>query len=198
MNQSNDIVLLDYEFSNGKKKLMMVLTFFKDVPKIDIREYYYDEPEKDYKHTKKGVQLDAQKSEALRAALEQNSIVIAQHLISENLENWLHQVRRIETKADFFSNYEFYKTISFGDTEEIIFNINHPIGKKIMQLSKEIEANKNETAAELLEILKVLLICFNQTNSQFEDNAKVIVSDYVQDQMQIWSSLLKRIRTFDK
>ena len=72
MNHINEYALLDFDFSNGKKKLKVVLTYFNDVPKIDIREYYRDEDDGTFKHTKKGVQLDPKKAEALRAALEQN------------------------------------------------------------------------------------------------------------------------------
>ena len=196
MKQNNEYTLLDYEFANGRKKLMVVLTYFNDLPKIDIREYYFDENEKVFKHTKKGVQLDTQKAEALRAALEQNSSIIDQHLISEQLENWVHQIRKIETSADFFSNYEFFKTKSAGGIEEIIFNSNHPIGKKINEFEIKIKENTSDKqmSSELLNIIKLLLISYNQSLSQFDEAAKVNVADFIQDHNQTWSSLLKRIK----
>jgi hypothetical protein len=199
MKLNNEYTLLDYEFANGRKKLKVVLTYFNDLPKIDIREYYFDESDSTFKHSKKGIQLDAQKAEALKAALEQNTSIIDQHLLSDQLESWVHQIRKIETSSDFFSNYEFYKTKSSGGIEEIIFNSNHPFGKKLNELDNQIKENKNEINApkQLMEILKVLLISYNQAISQFDDNAKVTVSDFIQDHNQTWSSLLKRIKIVD-
>ena len=196
MNQNNEYTLLDFDFSNGKKKLKVVLTYFNDAPKIDIREYYLDEDEGTFKHSKKGVQLDSKKAEALRAALEQNAKIIDQHLISDDLDKWANKIRKIETSADFFSHFEFYKTVSTGTTEEIIFNSNHPFGRQILSLQSKIENDEN--AEELMSLIKCLLLSYNHSISQFDEMAKTTVGDFVQDQNQIWSSLLKRITTTTK
>ena len=84
MNKEKEYTLLDYEFSNGEKKLRVDLTYFKDIPKVDISEYYLDKIDSDYKPTKKGIQLDIQKSEALRIALEENAKIIDQHLLNNS------------------------------------------------------------------------------------------------------------------
>lgn len=196
MKQNNEYVLLDYEFSDGKKKLKVVLTYFNDLPKVDIREYYFDDKDNTFKHSKKGIQLDALKAEALRVALEKNSSIIDHHLINSSLESWVHQIRKIETKADFFSNYEFYKTKSIGAEEEIIFNMNHPFGNKINEIEVSLKENKSSLLVcnQLLTMIKSLLITYNQSLSQFDENAKVTVSDFLQDHNQTWSSLLKRIK----
>jgi len=191
MNQNSEYTLLDFDFSNGRKKLKMVLTYFNDVPKIDIREYYLDADDGTFKHTKKGVQLDPKKAEALRAALEQNAKIIDQHLISDDLDKWASKIKMIETSADFFSHFEFFKTVSTGTKEEIIFNSNHPFGSKILNLEGKIKNDEN--AVELMSLIKCLLISYNHSLSQFDELAKVTVGDFVQDQNQTWSSLLKRI-----
>jgi hypothetical protein len=191
MNQNSEYTLLDFDFANGKKKLKLVLTYFIDVPKIDIREYYLDEVDGIFKHTKKGVQLDPKKAEALRAALEQNANIIDQHLISGDLDKWANKIKKIETSADFFSNFEFFKTVSTATKDEIIFNSNHPFGRKVLALESKIKNDEN--AVELMSIIKCLLISYNHSLSQFDELAKTTVGDFVQDQNQTWSSLLKRI-----
>jgi hypothetical protein len=191
MNQNNEYTLLDFDISVRKKKLKMVLTYFNDVPKIDIREYYLDEEDGKFKHTKKGVQLDPQQAEALRAALEQNAKIIDQHLLNEDLDKWASKIKTIETSADFFSHFEFFKTLSSGKKEEIIFNTNHPFGRKIMSLEAKIKNEEN--AMELMILLKELLITYNHSLSQFDELTKTTVGDFVQDQIQTWSTLLKRI-----
>ena len=196
MNQVNEYTLLDYDFSNGRKKLKLVLTYYNDIPKIDIREYYLDEEDGKFKHTKKGVQLDQKKAEALRAALEQNSHIIDKHLLSEDLEKWATNIKTIETSADFFSDFEFFKTVSSGSKEEIIFNINHPFGKRVLNLESKI--NSDENAKELMTLLKELLISYNHSLSQFHEMTKTTVGDFVQDQNQTWSTLLKRITVTKK
>jgi hypothetical protein len=190
MKQLNDFILLDFEFSNGKKKLKLVLTYFNNVPKIDIREYYLDE-DGQFKPTKKGVQLDPEKAEALRAALEQNAEIIDRHLLSEDLENWVENFKKIESSADYFSSFEFFKTMSFGDKEMIIFNSNHPLGRKLIALESKIQNDQN--ASELLYLLKVVLLTYNNSLNQFDENSKMIVGDFVQDQNLTWSTLLKRL-----
>ena len=191
MSQNNDYTLLDYNYPNGKSKLKVVLTYFKEVPKIDIREYYFDETENDFKHTKKGVQLDIKKAEALRAALEQNTKIIDKHLLSEDLEIWAKDIKKIESSADFFSDFEFFKSKSFGSKEEIIFNSNHSFGKKVMALEKK--AKDNEVAQELIDVIKSLLVSYNHALCQYDESAKTTVGDFIQDQGQTWSTLLKRL-----
>ena len=143
MNHINEYALLDFDFSNGKKKLKVVLTYFNDVPKIDIREYYRDEDDGTFKHTKKGVQLDPKKAEALRAALEQNVKIIDQHLISDDLEKWARKIKKIETSADFFSHFEFFKVVSSATKEEIVFNSNHLFGRKVLELESKIKNGRS-------------------------------------------------------
>jgi hypothetical protein len=196
MNQSNEYTLLDFEFSNGRKKLKVVLTYFNDVPKIDIREYYLDEGDGIFKHTKKGVQLDSKKAEALRAALEQNAKIIDQHLINDDLDKLANKIKKIETSADFFSHFEFFKTVSTAAKEEIVFNSNHPFGRKVLALESKIKNNEN--AVELMSLIKCLLISYNHSLSQFDELSKITVGDFVQDQNQTWSSLLKRITSTAK
>lgn len=191
MSNSVDFSLLDYDFSNGNKKLRLTLTYFNGIPKIDIREFYLDKKEQKFKHSRKGIQLDPQKAEAIRAALGQNSKIIDKHLLSEDLQNWASDVKEIKTSADFFSHFDFFKTISKGSKEEIILNSNHPFSKRIIEIEKKIDTNK--LAGELLELLKILLICYNNSLSQFNDQSKITVEDFVFDQNQIWSSLLKRV-----
>ena len=191
MNQINEYALLDFDFSNGKKKLKVVLTFFNDVPKIDIREYYRDEDDGTFKHTKKGVQLDPKKAEALRVALEQNAKIIDQHLISDDLEKWARKIKKIETSADFFSHFEFFKVISSATKEEIVFNSNHLFGRKILALESKIKNDEN--AVELMSLFKCLLISYNHSLSQFDEQSKITVGDFIQDQNETWSSLLKRL-----
>ena len=191
MNQNNEYTLLDFDFSNGRKKLKLVLTYFNDVPKIDIREYYLDDDDGTFKHTKKGVQLDPKKAEALRAALEQNAKIIDQHLISGDLDKWASKIKKIETSADFFSNFEFFKTVSTSSKEEIVFNSNHPFGRKVLALESKIKNDEN--AVELMSLIKCLLISYNHSLSQFDELSKTTVGDFVQDQNQTWSCLLKRI-----
>lgn len=189
--ENKEYILLDFEFSNGKKKLKVVLTYFNDIPKIDIREYYLDEEDRTFKHTKKGVQLDSKKAEALRAALEQNAKIIDEHLLSENLEKWASEIKKIETAEDFFSHFEFFKIVSSGNKDLIIFNSNHQFGKKILNLEKRIL--NNEQAIEVMTLLKCLLISYNHSLSQFDEESKITVGDFVQDQNQTWSSLLNRV-----
>ena len=191
MKQNNEYPLLDFEFSGGRKKLKMILTYFNDVPKIDIREYYFDEGEDDFKPTKKGVQLDPKKSEALRSALEQNASIIDKHLVSEDLKKWASKIKSIESSDDFFSSFEFFKTKSAGSKEEVIFNNNHPFGKKLSLLKEK--AKNNDTAQELLSLINCLLLSYDNSLSQFDEEAKTNVGDFVQDQNQSWSSLLKRL-----
>jgi hypothetical protein len=191
MKGNNEYLLLDFDFSNGKKKLKAVLTYFNDIPKIDIREYYFDEEDSTFKHTKKGVQLDPKKAEALRAALEQNAKIIDKHLLSEDLEKWSDQIKTIESSADFFSEFEFYKTKSTATKEEIIFNSNHSFGKKIIDIESKIRDNEN--AKELMSLLKCLLVSYNHSLSQFDEDSKTSVGDFLQDQNQTWASLLKRL-----
>jgi hypothetical protein len=191
MNEDKEYPLLDYNFANGKKKLKVILTYFKDIPKIDIREYYFDENDAAFKHSKKGIQLDPKKAEALRTALENNAKIIDKHLISEDLEKWASKIKIIESSADFFSEYEFYKTRSTGQKDEIIFNENHPFGKKIFRMEAEIKNNKN--AEELLQMLKTVLITYSQSLNQFDEESKITVGNFLQDQNQTWASLLKRI-----
>lgn len=191
MKQNKEYPLLDFEFSSGSKKLRMILTYFNDVPKVDIREYYWDEDDEEFKPTRKGVQLDPKRAEALRSALEQNADIIDKHLVSKDLQKWASQIKRIESSDDFFSNFEFFKTKSTGSNEEIVFNNNHPFGKRLSSLKEESKGNK--TAEELLSLVSCLLISFNHSLSQFDEEAKTTVGDFVQDQNQTWSSLLKRL-----
>lgn len=192
MNQNNEYILLDFNFSNGKKKLKVVLTYFNDIPKIDIREYYLDSETNDYKHSKKGIQLDPQKAEALRSALEQNARIIDKHLLSEDLNKWSKNIKKIETSADFFSNFEFFKTISTGSKDEIVFNTNHPFGRKILSFQNKIQ-NGNENANEMITIINELLISYHHSISQFDESTKITLGDFLQDHNQTWSTLLKRI-----
>lgn len=191
MKANKEYPLLDFEFAGGSKKLRMILTYFKEVPKVDIREYYWDEDDEDFKPTKKGVQLDPKRAEALRSALEQNADIIDKHLVSKDLQKWASQIKSIESSDDFFSNFEFFKTKSTGSKEEIAFNSNHPFGKRLSVLREK--AKGNETAEELLSLVNCLLIGYNHSLSQFDEEAKTTVGDFVQDQNQTWSSLLKRL-----
>lgn len=196
MKQNKEYPLLDFEFSGGRKKLKMILTYFNDVPKIDIREYYFDEDEEEFKPTKKGVQLDPKKSEALRSALEQNATIIDKHLVSEDLKKWASQIKSIESSDDFFSNFEFFKTKSTGSKEEVIFNSNHPFGKKLSTLKEK--AKGNDTAQELMSLINCLLLSYDNSLSQFDEETKTNVGDFVLDQNQLWSSLLKRLMNSSK
>jgi hypothetical protein len=196
MSQNKEYTLLDFDFSNGKKKLKVMLTYFNDIPKLDIREYYLDENDGKFKHSKKGVQLDPKKSEALRAALEENAKIIDQHLLSDDLEKWATKIKKIETSADFFSHYEFFKTVSKGATEEIVFNTNHPFSRRILKLESKIKSDEN--AKELMTLLKALLISYNNSLSQFDEQSKVTVGDFIQDTNQTWSTLLKRLSVLAK
>ena len=196
MKEVNEYPLLDYDFANGKKKLKVILTYFKEVPKIDIREYYLDENDATFKHSKKGIQLDPKKAEALRAALESNAKIIDRHLISEDLEKWANEIKTIESSSDFFSEYEFYKTRAIGQKDEIIFNENHPFGKKLLKIESKIK--KNEDAEELMLLLKTMLITYNHSLNQFDEESKTTVGNFLQDQTQTWASLLKRISNSTK
>jgi hypothetical protein len=191
MKQNDEFSLLDYEFFNGKKKLKVTLTRFKDQPKVDIREFYLDKDDGLFKHTTKGVQLDLKKAEALREALEQNAKIIDQHLLGDNLERWAKDIKTIESKADFFSHFEFFKTMSSGSKEEITFNTNHPFGKKLYNIEGKISDNLD--AKELMELIKILLISYNHSISQFEEDSKTSIGDFIQDHNQTWATLLKRI-----
>lgn len=191
MKENKQYPLLDFEFSGGKKKLKLILTYFQDIPKIDIREYYFDEDDDEFKPTKKGIQLDPKKAEALRSALEENATIIDKHLVSKDLQKWVSQIKKIESSDDFFSNFEFFKTKSTGATEEIIFNSNHPFGKKLSNLKER--AKGDDTAKEVLSLIDCLLLSYDHSLSQFDDNAKTTVGDFVQDQNQTWSSLLRRL-----
>jgi hypothetical protein len=191
MSQNSECVLLDYNFHEGRKKLKVVLTYFNDIPKIDIREYYFDEEDGTFKHTKKGIQLDLKKSEALRASLEENAKIIDHHLISEDLGKWVDKVKRIETSADFFSHFEFFKTTSKATCEEVVFNNNHPFGRRILEIESKIVNNENAT--DLMKLVKCLLISYNNSLSQFDELSKTTVGDFVQDQNQTWSTLLRRL-----
>lgn len=191
MRENNEYILLDYNFANRKNKLKVKLTYFKDIPKIDIREYYLDLSDNTYKHSKKGVQLDQKRAAALRAALEQNEKIIDKHLLGDEIKKWAEQIKTIETSADFFADFEFFKTLSSGSKEKIIFNNNHPFGKKIMNLESKIK--DKELASELMTLLKTLLISYNHALSQFDEQAKTIIGDFIQDHHQTWSSLLKRM-----
>ena len=191
MKENREYLLLDYNFASGNKKLKVTLTYFKDVPKIDIREYYLDENDDTFKHSKKGVQLDSQKAEALRAALMKNTQIIDRHLLNEDLEKWANQIKTIESSADFFSDFEFYKTKSIANKDEIVFNLNHPFGKKLLNIETKIKNNEN--AEELMSLIKCLLISYSHSLSQFDEESKTTVGDFLQDQNQTWSSLLKRL-----
>jgi hypothetical protein len=191
MKEANEYTLLDFSFSSTKKKLKVVLTYFNDIPKVDIREYYLDQEDKSYKPTKKGIQLDPQKAEALRSALEENAAIIDKHLLSEDLQRWAGQIRTITSMQDFFSNYEFFKTKSSGSKEEIIFNNNHPFGKQLVELSTAAEGN--DTAQKLIGLINVLLLSYNHSLNQFEEDSKMNIGDFINDQNQTWSSLLKRL-----
>ena len=191
MKRSDEYVLLDYEFSQGRKKLKMILTYFNSVPKVDIREYYFDEDDETFKHTKKGVQLDPQKAEALRSALEENAAIIDKHLVSEDLAKWASQVKCIESSDDFFSDYEFFRTRSTGGKEEVIFNTNHPFGKRLSDLKDR--AAKNPEARELLHLINCLLLGYQNSMCQFDEDAKTRIGDFSQDLNQLWGSLIRRM-----
>lgn len=191
MKQNNEFTLLDFEFSNGKKKFKVILTYFNEIPKIDIREYYLDEDDGIFKHTKKGIQLDPQKAEALRAALEQNEEIIDKHLLSDDLEKWASNIKKIVTSSDYFSHFEFFKTISSGTKEELVFNTNHPFGRRVLNLENKLKNDKN--SMELMSLFKELLVSYNQSLSQFDEMSKTTVGDFVQDHKLTWSTLLKRI-----
>ena len=132
----------------------------------------------------------------MRAALEQNANIIDQHLLSDDLDKWASKIKTIETTADFFSHFEFFKTVSSGTKEEIIFNTNHPFGRKVLNLEGKIKNDEN--AMELMSLIKVLLITYNHSLSQFDEMAKTTIGDFVQDQNQTWSTLLKRITLTSK
>lgn len=187
---NEDYSLLDFEFSNGRKKLKVTLTYFNNVPKIDIREYYLDKIDGIFKPSKKGIQLDASKADLLRTALEQNSKIIDKHLISESLLKWASEIKEIKTKTENFSNYEFFKSVSRGSYEEVIFNENHPFSKRLIEI--ENKKNKDPLSNELLSIIKLLLLFYNNSLSQFDNEAKIKVEDFVYDQSIVWSTLLKR------
>jgi hypothetical protein len=191
MNNESEYTLLDFVFSNGKKKLKVVLTYFKEIPKIDIREYYYNLTEDIFKPTPKGIQLDSSKAEALKASLESNTLIINKHLLSEDLDKWSNQIMLIKSSSDFFSEFEFYKTKSTAKGDEIIFNQNHPLGKKIIDLQSKVDKNHEEE--ELIRIINSILITYNQSLSQFDESAKTQVCDFLQDHNQTWGILLKRI-----
>ena len=191
MSKESEYTLLDFVFSNGKKKLKVVLTYFKEIPKIDIREYYYNLTEDIFKPTPKGIQLDSNKAEALRASLENNTSIINKHLLSEDLDKWSNQIILIKSSADFFSEFEFYKTKSTPKEDENIFNQNHPLGKKIIDLQSRVENNND--AEELMRIINSLLITYKQSLSQYDESAKTHVGDFLQDQNQTWGVLLKRL-----
>ncbi len=189
MKEIKDYILLDYKFLGGTKNIKIVLTYYNNIPKVDIREYYFDKNENAFKPTKKGIQLDAKKAEAVRFALEHNSSIIDKHLINEDLEKWVSQIKCIESSDDYFSDFEFYKTKTFGSKEEIIFNLSHPVGEKLSELKNII--NDNEPAQELMFILLSLLISYEHTLSQFDVDSKINAGDFIQDQKQMWSSLKK-------
>lgn len=191
MSQDKDYELLDFEFFGGKKKLKVILTYYNGVPKVDIREYYLDLDENVFRHTKKGVQLDPQRAEALRSALEVNAGVIDRHLLRENLTRWASKIKKIETVGDFFSHFEFFKCSSDGSVERIVFNSGHSVGKRLIELEKE--CISNEQGRELLSILKRILIAHQHSLSQFDEDAKLRLGDFIQDQSQVWSTLLKRL-----
>ena len=191
MKENREYTLLDFDFSNGNKKLKVVLTYFNEIPKLDIREYYLDKDDGTFKHSKKGIQLDSKKAEALRVALDKNEKIIDKHLVSENLDKWASEIKKIETSADFFSHFEFYKTVSKGNIEEVIFNNNHPFGNKILKLENSIK--DNAVASDLMFLLKCLLISYHHSLSQFDERSKVTIGDFIKDHDQTWSALLNRI-----
>ncbi len=194
-NDNINIELLDYCFLKGsfkqKHKLKLVLTYFSGIPKLDIREYYLDVNDEQYKPTKRGVQLDPQKAEALRYALEQNSEIIDQHLLSEDLAIWVSKIKKIESESDFFSNYEFFKIISNGNIEKVIYNKNHPFGKKLdYLLNKEYDSDvKND----LLLLLNSVLIAYQHTLSHINMDTKIKSQDLVDDINIKWNSLLRKM-----
>jgi hypothetical protein len=196
MSLDRNYELLDFEFSEGKKRLKVVLTYFGGVPKVDIREYYLDKEDGEFKHTKKGVQLDPVKAEALRTALERNAELIDRHLLNSDLETWAGKIKKIETSSDFFSAFEFFKCASDGSFETITFNLNHPLGKRLGELEQD--CRENATAHEILLILKTVLIAHEHSLSQFDENAKLRLGDFLQDQTHIWSTILKRLLTTAK
>ena len=190
MNKEKEYNLLDYEFSNGEKKLRVDLTYFKDIPKVDIREYYLDKNDSDFKPTKKGIQLDVQKSEALRFALEENAKIIDQHLLNGINKSWSDNIKTIKSSSDFFSSFEFYRVISKGSEDTIVFNQNHAFGKKISEFEGKI---MTQEISELIELIKILLVSHDHSYNNFDENTKIEVGDFIQDQKQIWSNLIKRL-----
>jgi hypothetical protein len=191
----DDIELLDYDFTRGPSrqphKLKVVLTYFSGIPKIDIREYYFDFTSNEFKPTKRGVQLDPHKAEYLRTALEKNAEIIDKHLFEKDLEDWIKNVTKIESSSETLSNYEFYKTISKGGKDEVIYNHNHPLGRIIKSITKN--ENKNQDVKELLNLINVLLLTFSITISQFDRESKGEFGDLIDDINIKWNSLLKRI-----
>lgn len=191
MNHDEGFELLDFSFNNGKKRLRLKLTYFNRVPKIDIREYYFDTEALEYRPSKKGVQLDSSRAEALRSALEQNAEIINDHLIGGDLERWASSIKKIESEEDYLSNYEFFKSESQGSRENIIFNTNHPIGRRLREI--DLNTSKDSTAEELMGIVKLILVSHEHSLSHFHEEGKTRVGDFIQDQKQVWSALLKRL-----
>lgn len=191
MNQTHDYDLLDLEFANGKKKLKLVLTYFNDSPKLDLREYYFDETSSEFRHTKKGVQLDYEKAEALRNALEVNSEIINSHMLSKKSNQKLLNIKTISSSAGSFPINEFFKTESRGSEEKVIFNINHPAGKKFIDLDQK--SNRDNDFLELLHLLKLLLVSYDHAISQFDEQSKTTVGDFVSHHARTWSAMLKRL-----
>ena len=188
MRDNKEHDLLDLEFSKGKLKLKMALTFFKGIPKIDIREYYFDRKVAEYKPSRKGIQLDSSRAEALLAALKLNSKYIDMHLLNEDLSEWSKDIKKISSSNDYFSDNEFYKSVMKGSENEIVFNLNHPLGLVLQNLSQSNKGNNTE-----VELIKTLLLSFERSLSQFDHDSKVQAGDLIFDLKSTWSILLKRI-----
>jgi len=191
----DDIVLLEYDFSRGYNKqphkLKVVLTYFNNVPKIDIREYFYDIKNDEFKPTKRGIQLDPLRAEYLRKALEENAEIIDKYLFSKEIDNWVENVRKIESSSEMLSKYEFYRTISKGGIDEVIYNQNHPFGMKLNSVVNS--ENKEHEINKLSNLINALLLTYSKTICQIDRESKGEFGDLIDDINLKWNSLLKKI-----
>ena len=183
---SNDVIA-----SAGSKHNLLVFSLneYKGTRTFDIRKHYVDKKTNDLRPTKKGVAITEKMFDITLEVLEENK---------EKIRNWLsasgdisaevrknHELEKRYSETARFKNHnfileesswkspEFFRLVSKGGCDSLVFNIGHPSVKKFLKVINEFEKISDveelrQLGSELKQFVIGMLISFGRARQLCE------------------------------
>lgn len=185
------------------KHLVIQLNEFEDNRFLDMRYFYFDKKDKEYKPTRKGISLTKSNYLMMKKVVEKNHEEVMDWLgvgyvpehVAEYQDKQEEQVELVKYmsigKLDLFFEYEkrdpsFFRIDYLGGQNKLYINEGHPFGEKLSSIIKN--ENRNE---ELVHLLMNLLLMYSKSKDGLSGTVSIDPEVLFEQLEYDWANFLK-------